>query len=217
MDETEIIEWLRDERAANLEEVIASLEARSADQAEAILRRVAEDEDPVIRAWAASAAASAIPTRAHVLLEPLLDDPDPDVRDVALEEIRRVAPSRLERRLPRLISKLYSRDFYEPVTALWTLAELRVVAARDDVERIAEDPYEPFHGRIAEIVLAVIDGNDEAIASRILDHDHEALPWLANAARLLGTPRPRHALEEMARSAPDEECRGFCQQALARF
>jgi HEAT repeat protein len=217
MDEVEILQWLRDERPGNLEDVIASLRARPEREAESVLRRLSGHSDPVIRAWAASAAARAIPTRAYVLLEPLLDDRDPDVRSVAVEELRRVDPSTLERQLPRLLAKLHSEDIFEPVTALWTLAQLRAEDARADIQQIVEEPYEPFHARIAEIVLAVIDGDDEAIAARIAAHDHDAVPWLAHAGRMLGSQSVRRALEELERSAPDEECRRFCQRALDRW
>jgi len=163
MNETEIVEWLRDERAGTLEDVLASLRARPGREAESVLRSLAGNEDAVIRAWAASAAAQAIPKRAHPLLEGLLDDPDPDVRNVALEELRRLDPSRVARQLPRVLAKLRREDVFEPVTALWTLAELRAKDARSDVQRIVDQPYEPFHGRIAEVVLAVLDGDDRGV------------------------------------------------------
>jgi HEAT repeat protein len=217
LNESEIVEWLHDERSGKLADVLASLRSRPAGEAETVLRRLAEHDDPVIRAWAASAAAQATPERAPPLLDRLMDDPDPDVRNVAVEELRRLDPSRLSRDLPRLLEKLHRKDIHEPVTALWTIADLRAREARDDVRRIVEDPYEPFHGRIAEIVLAVLDDDDEAVASRLVAHDHVATPWLARAARVLATPRARRALEKCAASAPDEECRTICGESLARW
>jgi len=123
---------------------------------------------------------------------------------------------RLKTELPRLLKQLGRKDIFEPVTALWTLAELHAAEARDDVRRIVERPHEPFHGRIAEIVLAVLDGGDELIASRLRSHEHDATPWLGYAARLLATPSARGALEEVATSA-DEECRGFAQRELDQW
>jgi HEAT repeat protein len=217
MDAAEIVAWLHDEREHDLEDVLASLRAQRPREAERVLRRLAAHRDPVVRAWAAWAIGQALPSRASALLERLLDDRDPDVRGVALEEVRRLGLASVERHLPRLVAKLRSRDFFEPVSALWTVAELRAEDARAEVERIVERPAEPFHARIAEIVLAVLDGDDRAVAARLRGHEHEATAWLANAARLLGTPAARDALEEIARSAPDEECRRFCGEALARW
>jgi hypothetical protein len=88
---------------------------------------------------------------------------------------------------------------------------------REPVQEIVEARHEPFHGRIAEIVLAVLDGDDQLIASRLRAHEHEATAWLAKAARLLATPHTRRALEEMAETAPDDEYRSFCSNALARL
>jgi hypothetical protein len=196
---------------------VASLRSRPGAEAEIVLSRLAENRDPVIRSWAASAAAQAIPDRAPALLDRLMDDRDPDVRSVAVEELRRLDPSRLKAELPRLLKQLRRKDILEPVTALWTLAELDAAEAREDVRRIVERPHEPFHGRIAEIVLAVLDGDDELIASRLRAHEHYATAWLAYAARLLATPTARGALEEVAASAPDEECRGFAERQLDQW
>jgi len=217
VNEREIVEWLHDERAGDLDEVIRSLRERPLTEAAAVLRGLARHDDPVIRAWSASAAARAIPERAGDVIEPLLDDRDPDVRDVALEELRRVEPSRLEQELPRLLKKLRSRDVFEPVAALWALAELRAPQARDAIERVIERPAEPFHGRVAEIVLAVVDGDERALVSRLGRHEHDATPWLTKAARILGTPRLREAVEQVAASAPDDECRQIARDALARW
>ena len=40
------------------------------------------------------------------------------------------------------------------------------------------------------------------------------MPWLARAARILGTDEAQAALAECAEEAPDEECRNACAAEL---
>jgi hypothetical protein len=206
---------MRDRRP--LPRCVASLRGQGERETERVLRSLAANADPVVRAWAATAAAPTLPGRAERLLRPLLDDHDLDVRDVALEELRSLDLSLLEREVPRLRKQLQSDDIFEPVSALWTLAELGAISARDDVVKVVRQPHEPFHARVAEIVLAVLDRDEQAITRRLEAHDHEAVPWLVYAARILGTPGARQAVEAVAAAAPDDECRQAAVRALRRW
>jgi hypothetical protein len=102
--------------------VLASLRARPASDAETVLRGLRPAPRPCHPQLGGVRGAARAPARAPALLDRLLDDDDPDVRDVALEELRRLDPRLVAQRLPRVLAKLRRQDFYEPVTALWTLA-----------------------------------------------------------------------------------------------
>jgi HEAT repeat protein len=219
MNERELIEWLRADKSgdADLETVLAGLRELPEPEAAELLSTLARNRSPVIRAWAATAAVRAVPGNARELVERLLDDRDPDVRLVALEELRRLDLSLVRKQLPRLVRQLESPDIWEPVSALWALADLRATDARASVERVIEQPAEPFHARVAQIVLAVIDGDEEGIATEIEQHDHIAMPWLARAASILATRKLRAVVEQAAAAAPDEECRAACALALEEW
>jgi hypothetical protein len=63
----------------------------------------------------------------------------------------------------------------------------------------------------------VLRGDEAAIAFGLSEHDHEAVPALAAAARILRTEATVAALRDAAANAPDEDCRAACAAELRRL
>ena len=61
---------------------------------------------------------------------------------------------------------------------------------------------------------AVLREDEGAIVEGLRRHEHEDVPALAVAARMLGTEATIAALRTAAAEAPDEECRAACRAEL---
>jgi hypothetical protein len=66
------------------------------------------------------------------------------------------------------------------------------------------------------VVAMLLSGDIRGIVEAIRGHDHTRMPWLPEAARLSGDKEARSAIQECARSAPDEVCRNSCAKALTK-
>jgi hypothetical protein len=153
------------------------------------------------------------------LLVGLTRDRDPEVRGAAIEELVALDVEAPRKLIPSLRRRLCSRDVHEPVTAMWTLAELHDRDSFPQIRRIAEakDLEHPWQRVPAEVVALLLQERGDEILRGIRAHDHERMPWLASGARVLGTDEARDTLEEGARSAPDEACRRACAVELAKL
>ena len=72
-----------------------------------------------------------------------------------------------------------------------------------------------YYSRMMETYILALEGRGDVIVSRIRDHDHVAMGWLAYAAsEFVRSPQAREALEWGATSLPDESCRRQCSRFL---
>jgi len=184
-----------------------------------LLTELASSPDVDDRMWVAEYATRVLGAGAVEVLDVLSRDRDSDVRIEAMSSLVRIDPSTAHREYPRLVRRLRSKDFWEPVVAMWLLAEVNDAAAIAEIRAVVPSwtGAVAFRARIAEIVIALLSGRDREILMALRDHDHDENAWLAHAARLIGTTDARLALEMCADGAPDASCRGECQRELAAF
>lgn len=203
------------------DEVEAVLDGLRADRGRAarILDELTRHENADVRAWVAWAAPQVLGEGGVYVLMGMTRDRDRDVRDAAIEELVALDPDAARRLVPALRRRLRSREAHEPVSAMWTLAELGDTGSLPAIRRIAQSERldYPFQAHVAEVVCLVLEGREDEIVEGLRAHDHGRMPWLATGARVLGTESARSALEECAMTAPDEECRRACAVELERL
>jgi hypothetical protein len=201
--------------AAALDAVLADLHA-DRGRAARILDELSRHRNPEVRGWVSGTAREVLGEGGVYIVMGLTRDRDADVRRGAVRDLVELEPDTARRLIPYLRRRLRSRDLEEPVFALWTLAELGDRGSLAAVTRIAaaESDEHPFRRQCARVVAIVLGDRPEEIVERIRAHDHDLMPWLARAARILGTDEARAALAECAEDAPDEECRNACAVEL---
>jgi hypothetical protein len=199
----------------------ATLAELHADRGRAarILDELSRHKNPMIRGWVSGTAREVLGEGGVYIVMGLTRDRNPDVRRGAVRDLVQLEPETARRLIPSLRRRLRSRDLVEPVFALWTLAELGDRGSLPAVARIAaaKSDEHPFRRQCARVVAIVLGEQPEEIVERIRAHDHELMPWLARAARIVGTDEARAALAECAESAPDEECRNACAEELGAW
>jgi hypothetical protein len=195
-----------------IEPLLERLEAEP-KTARTVLDELARNRTVEVRAWAVWAAPKVLGSDAVPLLKRLTEDEHPDVRDEALRELVELDPDAARSLIPLLRRKLRSDDIWEPVVAMWALAAVDPDAG-DAIREAGEraDEY-PFHRLVADVVGLLIAGDAREIERRLRSHDHRSTAWLVKAARRLDDPQLNSAVEELARTLPCEECRGFCAGA----
>jgi hypothetical protein len=182
------------------------------------LEKLAASRSGPIREWTASAAATTMGADATALLLALARDRDPDVRDTAIQELVEVNPDAARTLGPVFRKKLKSRDYYDPVSAMWTLAKLDDSSSLDDIRRIRDEATIMYHQKTAEVVVLMLEKEYDTIFATLEQHlDHDGTRMFATAARRIGSDEALHALEICSSSAPDEECRQVCRGALEEF
>jgi hypothetical protein len=160
------------------------------DYAAALLERLADHRDPIVRSWAGTAAMEILGRGAVPLLFRLTNDRDGDVRDGAREDLIAIDPDFVQQMLPSLrqVLKRGKDPFGEDKAAMWRLARLRdpesVSILREYASR--NDPRD--YAYRMPLVLADYIEDPTSIARRIRDHDHEWMFWLVDAASLLPVP-----------------------------
>ena len=194
--------------------VVADLRA-DRGRAVRILDELSRHRDPKVRRWTAWAAREVLEEGGVYVLMGLTRDRDPGVRDRAVADLVALDPEAARRLVPSLRRRLRSADPGESVAAMWALAELADRDSLPHVRRIAdsEDADRPRRST-AEAVSLLLSDRPEEILERMRSHDHDLMPWLAVAARLLGTDEARAVLAERAEGAPDPECRAVCRAEL---
>ncbi len=198
------------------EEVLALLSTLRADPSVArrVLTDLSKDSRAEVRAWVPFAARKVLGPQAVPFLVTLAGDPNPDVSDVALEELRDLDPEAAKTLVKLIRTKLRSKDPDESIFAMWTLTQLGDRDSADQIRNVSERSEFPFQRRTAEVVLLALEGNVDEILRRIREHDHDHMAALSNAALLVGGPRGLEAVKECAENAPDPECRHYCQWQL---
>lgn len=188
---------------------------RADPRAAEVLEALARSHDPEVRGFVPRAAREILGRAGAPLLRQLLDDPDPDIRGMALHELETLDPAlvapyaaKLRRRIAR------ASDADEVLATGWTLVRLRDVEAAPILETFARS-REPWtaDARTAQVqVLALRDAG--RISERIREHDHANMGWLAYAATIIGTPDAIAAVRWCAAKGPDAKCRRDCQYVL---
>jgi hypothetical protein len=210
--------------------IAVRIDAASTEDVEAILEELREDpdaglsvldelsrfQDPMIAAWAGWAAARVAGEKATPLLLELARHPDADVSDSAIDDLLTVDAPAVKRLLPVLRKKLRSADFWEPVAAMWTLAKIGATERLDDIRVVRDSEPVEWPQRTATVVCWLLEGDADEILRRIESHDHDLMGALAHAAAMIGSPEAWRVLEDCAVTAPDEDCRHFCSEALER-
>lgn len=195
--------------------------AAEAPQSESLTAELAHAPDSELRAWVAHALPELVAREAvtpeaasSVLLEIAKDDADPDIRDEAVRSLLKLDRDSALSLAPLLRGRMSSSDYYAPVVAMWTLAELGAYEALDDVldymRRVGEDTWQ---GRQAHIVARVMANDHKSLASQIEAHDHDMMHALCRAVGLMTGDRLRLALERCSAQF-DEECSRQCRGAL---
>ena len=183
-----------------------------------ILQELAAHQDPVVRAWSTWAASRSLPKEDAVRIAlRLAKDTDPDVSDVAVEEIvalDRQAAATLAEAFRR---KLESKEFYEPITAMWALAAIRDKDSVQAIQKSAARWNNALHRNTAAVVSLLLEDQGDELIRRVRAHDHELMPWLSKGLRLLGTKEAKAALETCSHEAPDAECRRYCLEELEKL
>lgn len=183
-----------------------------------ILGELASHRDAVVRAWVAWAARRSLAKDDAVALTMrLAKDRDSDVRDVAVDELVELDRHAAAELAGALRRKLESKKFYEPITAMWALAAIRDRDSVPAIRTAASRWDNALHRSTAEVVSMLLEGRDDELMRRVVSHDHQVMPWLSKAVRLLGTMEAKRVLERCSREAPDEECRTFCREEVDRF
>ena len=183
-------------------------------RARPLLEDLARHKDPVVRGWALSAVASAIGSAGvDLIMAHAKGDRDADVRDIAIELLLEMDRDAVRRMLaPALRRKLRSKDLHVPVTAMWALAAIDDRSSMDAIRAIADNAEIGFHRKVAGVVCMILQGRSDEILDAIHHHDHERMPWLTKAARIVGTREARRVLEQCAEAPIDDECRNWCRK-----
>jgi hypothetical protein len=87
----------------------------------------------------------------------------------------------------------------------------------DEIQAAADRRDNDLSKGTAEVVRMLLEGRGDEVIRLIRNHDHRLMPWLSKAARLLGTNEARNALADCSQNAPDDECRYFCQEEVAKI
>jgi hypothetical protein len=181
-----------------------------------VLDELSRHRAPRVRRWVSATARDVLADGGVYVVLGLTRDRDRGVREAAVADLLALDPDAARRLVPALRRRLRSRDPEEAVAALWTLAELEDEASLPRVRRLAEAggaDDEPVR-RAARVAAVLLGERPADVLERIRAHEHDLMPELARAARLLGGAEARAALAEAAASAPDPDCRTVCEAAL---
>jgi HEAT repeat protein len=198
------------------EEVATLLSTLRADPASArrCLAALSNDSRAEVRAWVSFAAKKLLGREAVSYLVKLAQDRDPDVSNVALQDLLDVEPESAKSLIKAIRNQLLSNDPQESGFAMWTLLRLHDRDSIDAIRRLSERSEFPFQRRTAEVVLLALEGKIDEILRRIREHDHDYMRALAYAALLAGGQEGVETVKDCAENAPDLECRHHCEWNL---
>jgi len=186
---------------------------QSRDDPKPLLKELAGHRDPVVRGWALSAIGDSIGVAGlDILTDRAKRDRDSDVRDIAIQELLDLDLDEARQLAPIYRRKLRSKDLYEPATGMWALAAVGDSSSLDAIRTIEETATNAIQKNTAAVVSMILEGRSSEILAGIRSHNHDLMPWLTKAARILGTPEAQNVLQECAASTFDEECRNWCRK-----
>ena len=187
---------------------------REPGRAALVLDELSRHENARVRTWVPTVAANILGDGGARLILSLTRDRDPGVKDAAVEALFELGPEAAAPLAPDMRRRLQSSEPRERIAATWALAalgdqtSLRVLSDRAES---GETQQERAASRAAVLILREDEG---AIVEGLRRHEHEDVPALAIAARMLGTEATIAALRTAADEAPDEECRSACRVEL---
>jgi hypothetical protein len=193
--------------------------AAAPDDARVVLEQLAGHRDPVVRAWAGTAAKDVFGDEAVPLLTRLMRDRDADVRDVAREDLIALDPMFEQTLLPAMRKVLQRRKdpWGEDKAAMWRVARLRdresASILRDYANHFESRHY---HHRMPLVLAAYIE-DPTSLARRIREHDHDSMFWLLEAARRLQAPGMEEAIVDALELPVDAECVEIIRGASPRY
>jgi HEAT repeat protein len=189
-------------------------ELQRAPNAKEILEELAKSPDLEGRGWVPTAARRVLGDAGEPLIRQMTDDPDPDVRGIAVDALASLDRRHLTSLIPSLRQRLESSDDSEVISTAWRLVRLGDVDAVDQIEEFRErfDPSWWQYKAATVIVLAL--RTPQEVPSQIRAHDHDHMPWLSYAATLIDVPGAMAAVEDCKTSSPDEDCRRACAHAI---
>jgi HEAT repeat protein len=198
------------------EEVAMLLSTLRADPSGArrVLAHLSNDSRAEVRGWVPFAARTLLGREAVPYLVKLAQDRDPDVSNVALQDLLDVEPEAARTLIKAIRKKLLSNDPQESIFAMWTLVQLGDRDSIDTIRHLSDRSEFPFQRRTAQVVLLALEGEVDEILRRIREHDHEHMQALAYAALLVGGHDGFEAVKQCAENAPDPECRHYCEWNL---
>lgn len=190
--------------------------AASPTKAQELLAGLAQFRDPVVRAWAGSAAKEVFGREAVPLLTRLLKDRDPDVRDGARQDLVELDPGFESTFFPDYRRALRGRKdpWGEDRSAMFHLARARdpeAVALLRDYASHYESRY--WHNRMP-LVLADYIEDPTSVMRRIRNHDHEFMFWLVLATVVLDIADAQVGLVEALDRPIDEACAAIIRGRL---
>jgi hypothetical protein len=186
---------------------------------ESVLTQLAKSRREGPRGYVTPLATELLPRdRAIPLVRRMLDDSDSSNRIDAVAAYAALDPEGVPRLLGKLRKRLRSMSDHEVLSTAWTLATIgdaepaAEIAAEIAAVRDVEDPS-LWLTKALDVVWTYMSAPDRVI-SRIHEHDHDSMLWLTYAAALIGTEEAKAALQACAAAAPDDRCRGLCQNNL---
>ena len=205
-----------DEDAGRIDAVVAELRA-DRGRAARVLDRLSRHADATVRGWVASMARPVLDEGSSYVLMGLTRDGDREVRDATVAQLVALDPDAARRLVPALRRRARSEEPEESVAAMWALATLRDTGSLPHLRQIAEAEDADRSRRRAAEGASLLLGDPQEILERMRAHDHDLMPALAVAARLLSTEEARAVLAERAEGAPDAECRAVCRVELRKL
>lgn len=194
------------ERVARETEGLRSERGRAA----LVLDELSRHRSARVRVWVPETAAEILGPGGERLVLSLTRDRDLRVRQAAVAGLVLLGPDAARKALPDVRRRLRSPDAAERIAATWALAELGDESSLSLLAERAATAESPDERRVSRAAELVLRGDEAAIVSGLREHDHEEIPALAVAARILATQATAAALREAAADAPDEFCRAAC-------
>jgi hypothetical protein len=175
-----------------------------------------------VRFWALEAAMRICSREEYVdALDKAVHDRDDDVSSEATGRLVDVAPDHVLPLARSLAARLNSKvPSLEKVFLLWTLSKIRAVDALPQIAQLrSREPDWTKLSRVCDVVSLYLQAGAKPILDSIRSHgDHVRMEELCTVAwHVLATPAAREALDVCAATAPDEECRAKCNEALRRW
>jgi hypothetical protein len=187
---------------------------REPGRAALVLDELSRHERSRVRAWVPAVAEDVLGDGGTRLILSLTRDREPVVRDAAAEALFALGPEAAAPLAPDLRRRLHSSEPRERIAAAWGLAALGDTASLRVLSQRAESAEIAAERSVARAAVLVLREDEGAIAEGLRRHDHDDVPALAVAARILGTDVTVAALREAATGAPDDECRAACAAEL---
>ena len=202
--------------AGSDEEVERETEAlrREPGRAALVLDELSRHESARVRAWVPTVAADILGDGGARLILSLTRDREQTVKDAAVEALFELGPDAAAPLAPDMRRRLQSSEPRERIAATWALAALGDDASLRVLSDRAESGETQEERAVARAAALVLREDESSIVEGLRRHEHEDVPALAVAARMLGTEATVAALRAAAAEAPDEECRSACKAEL---